>query len=34
MIRKAMKRDVGTKLRPWSEIVKDILKDKVPGQSK
>lgn len=34
MIRQAMKRDVTTKLRPWSEIVKDILKDKVPGQSK
>jgi hypothetical protein len=34
MIRNAMKRDTGTKLRPWSEIVKDILKDKVPGTSK
>ena len=34
MIRKAMKRDVTTKLRPWSEIVKDLLKDKVPGTSK
>ena len=34
MIRNAMKRDVTTKLRPWSEIVKDILKDKVPGTSK
>lgn len=34
MIRQAMKRDVTTKLRPWSEIVKDILKNKVPGQSK
>lgn len=33
-IRSAMKRDTGTKLRPWSEIVKDILKDKVPGTSK
>ena len=34
MIRKAMKRDVTTKLRPWSEIVKDLLKDKVPGTGK
>ena len=30
----AMKRDVTTKLRPWPEIVKDLLKDKVPGTSK
>jgi hypothetical protein len=34
MIRKAMKRDVTAKLRPWSEIVKDLLKDKIPGTSK
>lgn len=34
MIFKSMKRDVTTKLRPWPEIVKDLLKDKVPGTSK
>jgi hypothetical protein len=31
---KAMERGVTTKLRPWSEIVKDLLKDKVPGTGK
>lgn len=31
---KAMKRDVSTKVRSWEEIVKDLLKDKVPGTSK